>query len=59
MIGVLVGFAIVLRTLGLISSSILRTVGIVSVSIVVCSLLAWRFGDRFFYALSKWLRWPR
>lgn len=29
----------------------------VALSMVICGLLGWRDGNRFFHSLDKWIRW--
>jgi hypothetical protein len=56
-VGLFVGFALLVGTVSYVANSIVELVLIVAGSVVVCAVLAWRFGDRFFQALHKWIRW--
>jgi hypothetical protein len=55
-IGLMVGFILVGATLSFYAGSVEMLV-VVGLSTVVCAVLAWRLGDRFYRSLSKWLRW--
>jgi hypothetical protein len=57
MVGLLVGFAIVVGTASFYANSIGTFVLVVGLSVAVCAFLGWRFGDRFFHSLHKWIRW--
>jgi uncharacterized membrane protein (Fun14 family) len=56
-VGLIVGFALLVSTVSYLANSIVGLILLVAGSIVVCAVMAWRFGDRFFQALHKWLRW--
>jgi uncharacterized protein YacL len=56
-VGLIVGFALLVSTVSYLANSIVGLILIVAGSMVVCAAMAWRFGDRFFQALHKWLRW--
>jgi hypothetical protein len=55
-VGLIVGFGLLVGTVSHLANSVLEIALFVGGSVVVCALLAWRFGDRFFHALHKWLR---
>ena len=55
--GLFVGFALLVGTVSYEANSKVELILIVAGSIVICAVLAWRFGDRFFQALHKWIRW--
>ena len=57
MVGVLVGMLIVVGTLVYWVNSITALVSVVALSVVVCALVGWRFGDTFFHSLHKWIGW--
>ena len=57
MVGLFVGLALLVGTVSYIENSMVELVLSVAGSVVVCALLAWRFGDRFFQALQKWIKW--
>jgi ABC-type antimicrobial peptide transport system permease subunit len=54
-IGLTVGFIIVAATLSFYASSI-EVLLVVGLSMAVCVVVAWRFGDQVYRSLSKWLR---
>ena len=56
-VGLFVGLALLVGTVSYFANSTLGLVSAVAVSVLVCAVLAWRFGDRFFQALHKWIRW--
>ncbi len=56
-IGLIVGLALAVGTVSYLANSGAELILTVGGSVVVGSILAWRFGDRFFQALHKWLRW--
>jgi hypothetical protein len=56
LIGLMVGFILVGATLSFYASSLAILV-VVGLSTVACAVLAWRFGDRFYSSLIKFLRW--
>jgi hypothetical protein len=56
-VGLIVGFALLVGTVSYLANSMVELVLVVAGSVVVCAVLAWRFGDRFFQALHKWIRW--
>jgi len=56
-VGFMVGLALLVGTVSYFANSIVELILIVAGSVVICAALAWRFGDRFFQALHKWLRW--
>jgi uncharacterized protein YacL len=56
-VGLIVGFALVVGTVSYFADPVIERILIVAGSVAVCAVLAWRFGDRFFQALHKWLRW--
>jgi len=55
LMGLFVGAAIVVGW----ASSAVAFAGVVGLSVVVCALLGWRFGDRFFHSVHKWIGWFR
>ena len=57
MVGFFVGLALVVGTVSYLANSIVELVLVVAGSVVIFAALAWRFGDRFFQALHKWIRW--
>jgi len=59
LVGLLVGAAIVVGTMSLWANSVVAFAGVVGLSVVVCALLGWRFGDRFFHSVHKWIGWFR
>jgi uncharacterized protein YacL len=56
-VGLFVGLALLVGTVSYLANSTLELLMTVVVSILLCAVLAWRFGDRFFRALHKWIRW--
>jgi hypothetical protein len=58
-VGLLVGAAIVVGTASYWGNSSVALAGVVFVSVVVCAFLGWRFGDRFFNSMHKWIGWFR
>ena len=56
-VGLIVGFALLVGTVSYLANSIVELVVVVAGSVAICAALAWRFGDRFFQALHKWIRW--
>ena len=59
LVGLLVGLAIIVGTVSYWANSIAVILGIVALSVAVCALIGWRFGDRFFHSLHKWIGWLR
>jgi hypothetical protein len=59
LVGLLVGAAIVVGTVSYWANSVAALVYGVGLSVVVCAFLGWRFGDRFFHSLHKWIGWFR
>ena len=59
LVGLLVGLAFVVGTVSYWANSIAVILLVVSLSVVVCGLIGWRFGDRFFHSLHKWIGWLR
>jgi hypothetical protein len=59
LVGVLVGLVLVtgVGLAGFADGSRRTLVTILVLSIVVCALLGWRLGDRFFQSLARWLPW--
>jgi hypothetical protein len=56
-VGLLVGAAIAVGTVSYFANSIAEIILIVGIAVAACAFLAWRFGDRFFHSLHKWIRW--
>jgi uncharacterized membrane protein (Fun14 family) len=56
-VGLIVGLALVVGTVSYFANSVVEFILTVAASVLVCAVLAWRFGDRFFQTLHKWLRW--
>ena len=56
-VGLFVGFALLVGTVSYEANSTVALILVVAGSVVVCAALAWRFGERFFQALHKWIRW--
>jgi hypothetical protein len=59
LVGLLVGLPIVVGTVGYWANSIAVILWVVALSVAVCALIGWRFGDRFFHSLHKWIGWLR
>jgi hypothetical protein len=59
LVGLLVGLAIVVRTVGYWAKSLAVILCMVALSVAICALIGWRFGDRFFHSLHKWIGWLR
>jgi hypothetical protein len=57
MVGLFVGLVLLVGTVSYEANSMVELMLAVAGSVVVCAALAWRFGDRFFQALHKWIRW--
>jgi uncharacterized protein YacL len=57
MVGLFVGLALLVGTVSYFANSTLELILTVVVSVLLYAVLAWRFGDRFFRALHKWIRW--
>ena len=57
LVGLLVGMAVVVGTIAHWANSITVLVSVVALSVVVCALIGWRFGDSFFHSLCKWIGW--
>ena len=57
--GLFVGFVIVVGTASYVANSVSALVGVVVLSVVVCAIVGWRLGDRFFHSLHKWIGWLR
>ena len=56
-VGLFVGFALLVGTASYFANSLVQLILTVAGSVVVCAAFAWRFGDRFFQALHKWIDW--
>ena len=56
-VGLFIGFALLVGTVSYFANSFVDLVLIVVGCVVVCAILAWRFGDRFFQSLHKWIDW--
>ena len=56
-VGLVVGLAIAVGTVSYMANSVVELILVVAGAVVVCAVLAWRFGDRFFQALHKWIGW--
>lgn len=56
-VGLAVGPMIVVGTASLYLNSAIAMGAVVVLSAVICGFLGWRFGDRFFHSLHKWIRW--
>ena len=56
-VGLVLGLSLVVGVVGFEANSIFVLVITVTACIVACALLGWRFGDRFFHSLHKWVRW--
>jgi hypothetical protein len=59
LVGLFLGLAIVVGTVSYWANSISALVCVVALSVAVCALIGWRFGDRFFHSLHKWIGWLR
>ena len=57
MVGLFVGFVIVVGTASFYADSTGTFVLVVGLSVAVCAFLGWLIGDRFFHTLHKWIRW--
>ena len=55
--GLVVGLILVISAGGIYLNSAVAMGGVVTLSVVVCAYLGWRYGDRFFHSLHKWIRW--
>jgi hypothetical protein len=58
-VGLLVGLGTIVGTVSYWADSTVALVCVVTLSVIVCGLLGWRFGDRFFHSLHKWIGWFR
>jgi hypothetical protein len=56
-VGLVAGFIFVVGTASFYANSAGAFVIVVGLSVAACSFLGWRFGDRFFQSLHKWIRW--
>lgn len=56
-VGLFVGLALLVGTVSYMANSVAELVLVVAGSVAFCAVLAWRFGDRFFRALHKWIDW--
>jgi O-antigen/teichoic acid export membrane protein len=56
-VGLVVGLVFVVSAAISFSKSGVALGAVVLLSIVVCGFLGWRYGDRFFHSLHKWIRW--
>jgi uncharacterized protein YacL len=56
-VGLLIGLALLVGTASYFANSIVDLIFIVVGCVVVCAALGWRFGDRFFQGLHKWIGW--
>jgi hypothetical protein len=59
LLGAVVGAAIVVATVSYWADSLAAFAGVVGLSVLVCALLGWRFGDRFFHSVHGWIGWFR
>jgi hypothetical protein len=59
LVGLLLGLAIAVGTASYWANSISALVCVVALAVVFCALIGWRFGDRFFHSLHKWIGWLR
>jgi hypothetical protein len=53
------GLGIVVGTISYWANSTSAVTWVIILSVAVCAVLGWRFGDRFFHSLHKWIGWLR
>lgn len=56
-VGLVAGLIVVVGTGTIFLNSGVAMAAVVVLSIAVCGFLGWRYGDRFFHSLHKWIRW--
>jgi ABC-type amino acid transport system permease subunit len=57
LIGLVIGLLLVVGTASYYANSIAALAGVVAVSVILCAVMAWRFGDRFIQSVHKWIQW--
>ena len=57
LIGVLVGLLLVVGTASYYANSNAVRGAVIVTSVLVCSAIAWRYGDRFTQSVHRWIQW--
>jgi uncharacterized protein HemY len=55
--GLLLGAVLVVGTASYYANSVTSLAAVVAISVTVCALLAWRFGDRVLQSVHKLIQW--
>lgn len=58
-VGLVVGLIVVVGTGTMFLDSAIAMGVLVVLSMAICGLLGWRYGNRFFHSLLKWIGWLR
>jgi hypothetical protein len=59
LVGLVVGVAIVVSTVSYWADSLAAFAGVVGLSVLICAVIGWGFGDRFFHSVHRWIGWFR